>query len=298
MGDSLALDHHVIAIDERGAGQSTKSGMSSDYGPAMAQDVMGVLDHLHLTRAHLVGHSLGAVIAAYVATHHPNRVESVSLLAGAHFPDSASFAAITEPYVQALEMFEQENSEEHDPFATGRYQRVATLSSRVAEAVGLRGREVSWLRVAAYLYDLGRSRVPPAILNKPGALTPDEWEIMKQHPLASEEIAADLGFPEEIRPAIRHHHERWDGSGYPAGLRGEEIPMLARILALGDVYDALTSDRPYRPAFPPDDALTIMHAEAGRKLDPELFRVFRTVVAAGSARPASAREAQQSAHIR
>ena len=205
---------------------------------------------------------------------------------------------LEDTYLQALEMFEQENSEEHDPFATGRYQRVATLSSRVAEAVGLRGREVSWLRVAAYLYDLGRSRVPPAILNKPGALTPDEWEIMKQHPLASEEIAADLGFPEEIRPAIRHHHERWDGSGYPAGLRGEEIPMLARILALGDVYDALTSDRPYRPAFPPDDALTIMHAEAGRKLDPELFRVFRTVVAAGSARPASAREAQQSANIR
>jgi pimeloyl-ACP methyl ester carboxylesterase len=103
MGDSLAVDYHVIAIDERGAGESTKSGDASDYGPAMAQDVIGVLDHLHLTRAHLVGHSLGAVIAAYVATHHPNRVKSVSLLAGALFPDSASFAAITGPYVQALE---------------------------------------------------------------------------------------------------------------------------------------------------------------------------------------------------
>ena len=199
---------------------------------------------------------------------------------------------LEDTYLQALELLEQENGELHDPFASGRYQRVATLAGRVAEAVGIRGRELTWLRVSAYLYDIGRSRVPTAILNKPGALTPDEWEVMKQHPLASEEIAADLGFPVEIRPAIRHHHERWDGGGYPAGLRGEDIPILARILALGDVYDALTSDRPYRPAFPPDDALTIMHAEAGRKLDPELFRVFRTVVA-GAAQPAGMRGAQR-----
>ncbi len=201
---------------------------------------------------------------------------------------------LEDTYLQALDLLEQESGERHDPFASGRYQRVATLAGRVAEAVGVHGRELTWLRVSAYLYDIGRSRVPSAVLNKPGALSPDEWDVMKQHPAVSEEIAAELGFPDEIRPAIRHHHERWDGGGYPEGLRGEEIPLLARILALGDVYDALTSDRPYRPAFPPDDALTIMHAEAGRKLDPELFRVFRSVVAAGSARPAGAPGAQQS----
>lgn len=202
---------------------------------------------------------------------------------------------LEDTYLQALELLEQESGETHDPFASGRYQRVATLAGRVAQAVGIQGRELTWLRVSAYLYDLGRARVPTDILNKPGALTPDEWEIMRQHALASEEIAADLGFPEEIRPAIRHHHERWDGGGYPAGLRGEQIPILARILALGDVYDALTSDRPYRPAFPPDDALTIMHAEAGRKLDPELFRVFRTVLAGGSVHPAGMRGVRQNA---
>jgi HD-GYP domain-containing protein (c-di-GMP phosphodiesterase class II) len=188
---------------------------------------------------------------------------------------------LEETYLRAISLLESQSSAGNDPFAAGRYERVAALTCKVAEAVGFRGRDLSWMRIASYVYDVGRSTVPHSILNKPGALTADEWELMKQHPVAGEEIVTDLGFPEEIRPVIRHHHERWDGGGYPDGLKGEEIPLLARILALGDVYDALTSDRPYRPAFAPDDALTIMHAEAGRKLDPDLFRVFRTVVGAG-----------------
>lgn len=104
LADSLALEYHVVALDFRGAGQSTKSAQSSDYGPKMANDVIGVMDHLHIARAHLVGHSLGALIAAYVAAHYPERVATVSLLAGAFFPDSASFfTARTEAYLQALE---------------------------------------------------------------------------------------------------------------------------------------------------------------------------------------------------
>jgi len=188
---------------------------------------------------------------------------------------------LEDTYMRALSLMESESAESRDAFTAGRYHRVADLACRLAEAVGFSGRDLSWLRIAAYLYDVGRSTVPAAILNKPGALTADEWELVKQHPDAADEIVADLGFPEDIRPTIRHHHEHWDGSGYPAGLKGDEIPMLARVLALADVYDALTSDRPYRPAFPPDDALTIMHGEAGRKLDPELFRLFRSIVVPG-----------------
>jgi len=195
---------------------------------------------------------------------------------------------LEDTYLQALNLMETESSESVDPYTAGRYHRVADLACRLAEAVGFAGRDLSWLRIAAYLYDVGRSTIPAAILNKPGALTAEEWEIVKKHPVAADEIVADLGFPEDIRPTIRYHHERWDGAGYPDGLKGEEIPLLARILAVADVYDALTSDRSYRPAFPADDALTIMHGEAGRKLDPDLFRVFRTVLGAGSGRVAPA----------
>jgi response regulator RpfG family c-di-GMP phosphodiesterase len=188
---------------------------------------------------------------------------------------------LEETYLRAISLLESQTSAGNDPFAAGRYERVAAITCKVAEAMGFRGRDLSWMRIASFVYDVGRSTVPHSILNKPGALTADEWDLMKQHPLAGDEIVTDLGFPEEIRPVVLHHHEHWDGGGYPNGLKGEEIPLLARILALGDVYDALTSDRPYRPAFAPDDALTIMHAEAGRKLDPELFRIFRGVVGAG-----------------
>jgi len=197
---------------------------------------------------------------------------------------------LEDTYMRALALMESESAESRDAFTAGRYHRVADLACRLAEAVGFGGRDLSWLRIAAYLYDMGRSTIPAQILNKPGALSAEEWEIVKLHPAAADEMVTDLGFPEDVRPTIRHHHEHWDGSGYPAGLRGEEIPILARILALADVYDALTSDRPYRPAFPPDDALTIMHGEVGRKLDPELFRLFRTIVVGGTARTAPARK--------
>ncbi len=205
---------------------------------------------------------------------------------------------LEDTYMRALALMESESAESPDRFTAGRYQRVADLACRLAEAVGFCGRDLSWLRIAAYLYDMGRSTIPAAILNKPGALTAEEWEIVKQHPLAADALVTDLGFPEDVRPTIRHHHEHWDGSGYPAALKGEEIPILARVLALADVYDALTSDRPYRPAFPPDDALTIMHGEVGRKLDPELFRLFRTIVAAGSVKPAGLRGADRNATVK
>ena len=134
-----------------------------------------------------------------------------------------------------------------------------------------------WFRMGALLHDVGKIVVPPEILNKPGGLTAEERAVIERHPDAGVELLGDIEFPWDIRPMVRHHHEAWDGSGYPEGLAGEAIPLAARILCVADVYDALASDRPYRPAFPHERTLAIMSAEAGTRLDPALFDLFRTL---------------------
>jgi putative nucleotidyltransferase with HDIG domain len=167
--------------------------------------------------------------------------------------------------------------ETRDPYTGGHVDRVAELSVAT-------GRELEWdeaqlqtLELGALLHDVGKIVVPTEILNKPGGLTPDERAVIERHPDAGVELIGDIEFPWDICPMVRHHHEAWDGSGYPAGLAGEQIPLAARILCVADVYDALASDRPYRPAFPHERTLAIMSAEAGTRLDPALFDLFRTL---------------------
>jgi len=116
---------------------------------------------------------------------------------------------------------------------------------------------------------------------------------MRQHPVVGDEIVSELNFPWDIRPIVRNHHERWDGGGYPDGLRGEEIPLTARILCVADVFDALTTARSYRPAMGREEALAIMERDAGKIFDPQLFRIFRTLVEAAPTRgPRRPREVQ------
>jgi putative nucleotidyltransferase with HDIG domain len=165
--------------------------------------------------------------------------------------------------------------ESADRYTQGHCERVANYACALASAVGVEREVLLWFRMGALLHDVGKIVVPPEILNKPGALTPDERALIERHPDAGVELLSDIEFPWDIRPMVRHHHEAWDGSGYPAGLAGETIPLPARILCVADVYDALASDRPYRPAFPHERTLEVMSAEAGRRLDPSLFDVFR-----------------------
>jgi diguanylate cyclase (GGDEF)-like protein/putative nucleotidyltransferase with HDIG domain len=153
-------------------------------------------------------------------------------------------------------------------------QRVRTYAVEIAKEIGLSADEIEALRAAALLHDIGKLAVPEHIINKPGRLTPEEFEKMKVHPLVGAEILDRVAFPYPVAPIVRSHHERWDGSGYPAGLTGEEIPIGARILSVVDCLDALATDRQYRPAIPLDAAMAIVKQKAGIWFDPQVVEVL------------------------
>lgn len=154
-------------------------------------------------------------------------------------------------------------------------QRLATLSSSIGVALGLPATDLLALQRAGYLHDVGKVAVPDSVLFKTGPLTPQEWAVMKQHTIRGEQICSGMKSLRNVLPIIRHHHERWDGSGYPDGLSGEEIPLLARIVQIADIYDALTTHRSYKPAYAPEHALEILQdeARAGWR-DPILVKAF------------------------
>jgi putative nucleotidyltransferase with HDIG domain len=145
--------------------------------------------------------------------------------------------------------------ESSDTYTFGHSGRVAEYAVAVASAFGLPHSELTAVRVGAHLHDVGKIRVPHEILNKPDKLTEAEFAVIKQHPVYGVELLAAVDFPWDVKPIVRWHHEKIDGSGYPDGLRGDEIPLSAQIIGIADVYDALTTARSYRPAFPRDFAL-------------------------------------------
>jgi putative two-component system response regulator len=154
--------------------------------------------------------------------------------------------------------------EAKDPYTRGHCDRLSNYSAAMAERLGLPQEQRVALRRAGVVHDIGKIAVPEHVLIKSGPLTADEWVIMKQHPVIGERICAPLKSFRLVLPIIRHHHEKLDGTGYPEGLRGDQIPLTARILQVTDIYDALTTDRPYRPALPQEEALDTMRAEVKR----------------------------------
>jgi putative two-component system response regulator len=148
---------------------------------------------------------------------------------------------------------------------TGQHcQRLAAYSMTLGRLLGLPPADIRSLHRGGYLHDIGKISIPDSILFKPGSLTDGEWDIMRQHTTTGEQICRPMKSLSGVLPIIRNHHERWDGTGYPDGLRGEDIPLLARILQIADIYDALTSNRPYKEAFPHEQAINIMREEAKR----------------------------------
>ena len=195
----------------------------------------------------------------------------------------------------SLVQFWGESIEAKDRYTSGHCQRVAEYACRIAGEVGITEREMVWFRMGAFLHDLGKTEVPEEILNKPGKLTDEERALMERHTVIGDEMLAPVEFPWDIRPMVRSHHERWDGRGYPDGLRADEIPVSARILRVADVFDALTTARSYRRRLTPAEALAIMEDDEG-SFDPEIFAVFLRIFPelVGTAEAAGARAADES----
>jgi ribonuclease P protein subunit RPR2 len=167
--------------------------------------------------------------------------------------------------------------EARDAYTGKHAERVAAYGMQVARAMGLRMTEGSGTEFGFLLHDVGKVAIPDAILYKPDRLTDKERALMEQHPLIGAEIVRGIEFLREGTLVVRSHHERWDGRGYPDGLQGEEIPMAARVFAVADVLDALTTDRPYRPASPLSVARKMIVAESGSHFDPQVIAAFRSI---------------------
>jgi putative nucleotidyltransferase with HDIG domain len=189
-----------------------------------------------------------------------------------HLQDSAR--ALEESYFASIEALARA-IDARDPNTFGHSTRVAAVSMQVAEAMPLSAADRSALRRAALLHDIGKIGVEDRILRKPGPLTDEEWEVMRQHPVIGYKMLGGLRFLEPSLPGVLHHHERWDGTGYPSGLKSDVIPVYVRILSLADALDAMTSDRPYRGALSFEVAEQEISKLAGVQFDPAVVDAFR-----------------------
>ncbi len=169
-----------------------------------------------------------------------------------------------------------------DAYTRGHCDRVALYALRIVEGLALGDDLKCQIRYGSWLHDCGKIGVPEGILNKNGALTPEEFAVVRNHPAWGAEVAGHARVSPVVANVIRHHHEKLDGTGYPDGLPGDAIPLEARIVAVADVFDALTSDRPYRPGFPWPKAAEILRSMAGDHLDPPLVEIFLQAAVPGA----------------
>lgn len=164
-----------------------------------------------------------------------------------------------------------------DPYTAGHSERVARIAVLVAKQLGLSGSAEGDVYLAGLLHDVGKIGVRDEVLQKPGKLTPEEFDEIRQHPVIGDRIVASIRPFDRLRPAVRHHHERWDGGGYPDRLAGEAVPQLARLLSVADAVDAMMAPRRYRPARSPNEIDQILRAEAGRQFDAGMVKAFMAV---------------------
>lgn len=211
-----------------------------------------------------------AVVVVAVAREYAQPAAPLGWLRGLPADPAALIHAASTETVRALVAA----TELRDPYTAGHSLRVTRQALELGRALGLRPRALEALVRGALVHDVGKLEVPDTVLNKPGTLTAEERRLVERHPVAGYGLCARLGFLPEELAIVRHHHERWDGRGYPDGLAGEQIPLLARIVAVVDVYDALTSDRAYRPAWTPARARQYVREQAGAQFDPGVVEVW------------------------
>ena len=161
-----------------------------------------------------------------------------------------------------------------DPYTYGHSKRVAAISEKIGGNLGLSGDELANLHAASLLHDIGKVGIPDSILSKPGRLTRSEWRLMKRHPIEGAKIAGHVNDLSEVLPAILHHHEWYDGKGYPNGLKGEDIPIAARIIGVADAYDTMTTPRPYKDIKSHEEACDELRRCSGTQFDPEVVEAL------------------------
>jgi putative two-component system response regulator len=171
-----------------------------------------------------------------------------------------------------------ESIESQHPFMHGHAQRTSFYAGLLTDRLALSPAEQEQVRLAGFLHDVGKLGVPTELIVRPGALAPDDRRAVERHPVVGADLLDPLGLPSEVTSAVRHHHEWWDGRGYPDGLYGEQIPIVARIISIADAYDAMSSNRPYRASLEPKQVLHELRRFAGVQFDPELVKEFLLLV--------------------
>lgn len=194
-----------------------------------------------------------------------------------HRASDVEVAHIGQAYLETVKVLANA-IEGRDLYTHGHVERVTQYAIAMAKALNWPAQHMRTLEFGARLHDVGKIVIPGRILNKPGQLTDKEWELMKKHTLAGAKMLKDIKHLGGTLPYILYHHERWDGSGYPSGLKEKKIPLEGRLLALADVYDALTTSRPYHPARPHREVVQFIEQRAGIHFDPELAPIFVTMI--------------------
>jgi len=198
------------------------------------------------------------------------RKESQVALQRAHIDLQEAYDKTIEGWVLALDLRDRETE--------GHTQRVTEMTVRLARQLGCTEEEIIHIRRGALLHDMGKMGIPDEILQKPGPLTDEEWKVMRKHPLYAYQMLSPISYLNQALIIPYYHHERWDGSGYPHGLKAEEIPLFARFFSVVDVWDALSSDRPYRKRMHPKDVIDYLKKESGRLFDPHIIEKFLRLV--------------------
>ena len=227
------------------------------------------------TRDIQAGHELG--VEDYITK--PIQTENLLRIINARLLRSSEIKAfyLNEAFLQTV-MVLANTIEGKDRYTHGHVERVAQYALWFGEALNWSETEMWGVQYGARLHDIGKITIPDQILNKAGPLTPEEWELIRKHPTEGARIIGEINLLKESLPYIRSHHERWDGAGYPDGFAGVDIPVEGRMLAIVDVFDALTTDRPYRSALSIDEAKEYIVTKAGIEFDPSLVSIFADIV--------------------
>jgi response regulator RpfG family c-di-GMP phosphodiesterase/nitrate/nitrite-specific signal transduction histidine kinase len=275
LAGTVAANHRAVFIDDLGHPDAPVHPIAAVEGlvgyaavPLVAKGVVqGVLEVFR--RTPLVTDQEWRALLEALGDQAAIAIDNARLfdaLQRAHRDLQGAYEATLEGWVQALDLRDQETH--------GHTQRVTEMTVRLARAMGIDEPQLVHIRRGALLHDIGKIGIPDTILRKPGPLTEEEWAVVRRHPLYAHQLLFPIPY---LRPALDipyAHHERWDGSGYPQGLRGEAIPLAARIFAVVDVWDALRSDRPYRPAWPDDRVIAYLREQSGKAFDPRVVEVF------------------------